>query len=252
MKKDKYLLEEMTWPEAKKQFSESDIALLPVGSIEQHGHHLPLSTDAFDAYWLAGEVVKGIEKPRPAVLPPLYYGIAYHHMSFAGSISLSPETLIALVYEIGTSLTVHGVKKLIIVNGHGGNTPALKCAAQKLAYDKNLKVFIDSGETAGKERQMLVTTKEDAHSGEYETSTSLANREELVDINKAVKNVPQYSSPYLAKSAANNIAWVFKTEDLSESGVLGDPTLASKEKGEKLWQAHISNLREFIEQLKNI
>lgn len=249
---DKYLLEEMTWEEAQDKFKEIDIAILPIGSTEQHGPHLPLSTDAFDAYWIAKEAVKRVIPPKPAVLPPINYGISYHHMAFPGTISLSPETLISIVYDIGCSLVTYGVKKLIIINGHGGNTPALKCAAQKLSYEKKLLTFIDSGEIASKEHKEIVKTPNDVHSGEYETSTSLANREELVKLDKAVKELPIFPSPYLAWSSANQVSWVFTTDKLSKSGVLGDATLASKSKGEKLWEAHIKNLAEFIEQLKKI
>lgn len=249
---DKYLLEEMTWEEARDKFKETNIAILPVGSLEQHGPHLPLSTDAYDAYWVAKETAKRVNPPTPIVIPPINYGISYHHMAFPGTISLSPETLISIVVDIGSSLVVYGVKKLIILNGHGGNTPALKCAAQKLTYDKKLLVFIDSGEIASKEYKEIVKTPNDAHSGEYETSTSLANREELVKLDKVVKELPKFSSPYLAWASANQISWVFTTNKLSRSGVLGDATLGSKDKGEKLWEAHIKNLVEFIEQLKKL
>lgn len=248
----KYLLEEMTWEEAQDKFKETDIAILPVGSLEQHGTHLPLSTDAFDAYWVAKESVKKVSPPKPVVLPPINYGMSYHHMGFPGTISLAPETLISVVYDIGGSLFTHGVKKLIIVNGHGGNTPALTCAAQRLAYDKNLLVFIDSGEIASKERKEIFKTPNDVHSGEYETSTSLANREQLVQLDKAVKEQIEFPTPYFGWVAANRIPWTFKTDELSKSGVLGDATIASKEKGVKLWEAHTKNLAEVIEQIKKL
>ena len=242
----------MTWEEARDKFKETDIAILPVGSIEQHGAHLPVSTDAFDAYWLAKETVKRVKAPKPTVLPPLNYGISYHHMTFPGTISLAPETLISTVYDIGCSVASYGVKKLLIINGHGGNTPALKCAGQKLTYEKKLQIFIESGEIAEKERKEIVKTLNDVHSGEYETSTSLANREQLVKVDKLVKAIPKFPSPYLEFSGDNKVPWVFTTDKLSKTGVLGDPTLATKEKGKKLWEAHIKNLAEFIEQLKGI
>ncbi|MDI6839771.1 MAG: creatininase family protein [bacterium] len=249
---DKYLLEEMTWKEAQKKFKETDIAILPVGSLEQHGPHLPLSTDAFDACWLSKKAVERIAGSKPIILPPINYGISYHHMAFTGTISISPETLISIVYDIGVSLVTHGIKKLLIINGHGGNTPALECAAQKLNYEKGLMVFIDSGEIASKEHKEIVKTKNDVHSGEYETSTSLANREKLVKRDKLTKNIPKFASPYLAFSNGNQVTWVFETHKLSKSGVIGDATLASKSKGKKLWTAHIKNIVEFIEHLKNI
>lgn len=249
---DKWLLEEMTWEEAKEKFKEIDITILPIGSLEQHGPHLPLSTDAFDAYWLAKETVKRVSSPKPIVLPPVNYGVSYHHLAFPGTVSLSPETLISIVYDIGCSLVRYGVKKLLIINGHGGNKPALGCAAQKLAYAKNIKVFIDSGEIASKEQKLLIKTRNDAHSGEYETSTSLANREDLVRKNKIRKSKLEFPSPYLEFDASNRIGWIFTTNELSKTGVMGNPSLANKSKGKKLWSAHIKNLTEFIEQLKKM
>ncbi|MEW6069885.1 MAG: creatininase family protein, partial [Candidatus Thermoplasmatota archaeon] len=71
----RYLLGELTWVEAEKRFKETDIAILPIGSLEQHGRHLPLDTDSYDAYWLAKEVVKRIKDPKPLVLPPINYGV---------------------------------------------------------------------------------------------------------------------------------------------------------------------------------
>ncbi len=251
---NKYLLEEMTWEDARDRFKETDIAILSIGSTEQHGPHLPVSTDAFDAYWIAKEVVKRVENPKPVVLPPLNYGVSYHHMAFPGTISLSPETLINTIYDIGCSIVNYGVKKLLIINGHGGNNPALECAAQKLTYDKNLLVLIDAGNVAEKEQEEIVKTPNDSHAGEYETSTSLANREALVKTDKFVKAIPKFLSPYVAFGfgTGNNVFWAFTTDKLSKTGVLGDATAATKEKGEKLWEAHLKNLAEFIEQLKGI
>jgi creatinine amidohydrolase/Fe(II)-dependent formamide hydrolase-like protein len=249
---EKYLLEEMTWEDARDRFKESDVAVLPVGSTEQHGPHLPVSTDAFDVYWLAKETIKRVTSPKPVVLPPINYGISYHHMAFPGTISVAPETLISTVCDIGYSLVAHGLKKLLILNGHGGNTPALKCAMQKLAHEKSIRVFLDSGDISAKERAEIVKTPNDVHSGEYETSTSLVNREKLVKTDRLAKSAPRFPLPHLEFSGDNKVPWVYKTDELSESGVLGDPTLASKAKGEKLWEAHIKNLVEFIEQLKKL
>ncbi len=120
-----YLLGELTWPQAKSRFKEVDIALLPVGAIEQHGPHLPLDADAFDANYLARKIAEACRNPKPIVLPLVAYGVSYHHEDFSGTISVSPETLSQLIYEIGMSASRHGVTKLIIINGHGGNSPAL-------------------------------------------------------------------------------------------------------------------------------
>ena len=100
-----------------------DIALLPVGAIEQHGPHLPLDTDAFDADYLARRVAMACSSPVPVVLPLIPYGVSYHHEGFKGTISISNDVLSRLVYEVGLSAAHNGIKKLVIINGHGGNGP---------------------------------------------------------------------------------------------------------------------------------
>ncbi len=124
-KEKSYLWGEMTWPEAEQRFEEVDIALLPVGSIEQHGPHLPLDTDAFDAEYLAHKVAEACSSPPPLVLPLISYGISYEHNSFKGTIDIRNQTLSNLVYDIGMSVARNGICKLVIINGHGGNVPAL-------------------------------------------------------------------------------------------------------------------------------
>ncbi|MDY7032547.1 MAG: creatininase family protein, partial [Thermodesulfobacteriota bacterium] len=143
-----FVLGEMTWPEAKKLFQKVDVALLPVGSIEQHGPHLPLDTDAFDAQYLAHRVAEACSDPKPMVLPPILYGVSYHHEDFHGTIGISPETLSQLAYEIGMSSAGHGITKLVIINGHGGNSPALHLAAQMINRDAHIFTCVDTGETS--------------------------------------------------------------------------------------------------------
>ncbi|MDH3352333.1 MAG: creatininase family protein, partial [Gammaproteobacteria bacterium] len=120
----------LTWPQAERRLAEVDIALLPVGAIEQHGPHLPLDTDAWDAERLCDDVAKACSQPRPIVLPLIPYGVSYHHDDFAGTISIGPDTLSRMVHDIGIAAAHNGIRKLLIINGHGGNTAALHFAAQ--------------------------------------------------------------------------------------------------------------------------
>jgi creatinine amidohydrolase/Fe(II)-dependent formamide hydrolase-like protein len=251
-KKRNYILGELTWPEAEARFKEIDIALLPVGSTEQHGPHLPLDTDAFDAEFLACDVADEFEVPQPVVLPLIPYGISYHHMDFSGTISISNETLTKLVYEIGMSAAQHGVKKLIIINGHGGNTPTLKNAAQMINRDAHIFTCVDTGETSDVDIGKIIETPNDAHAGEMETSTALALRPHLVDMNKAQKFIPDFSSRYLDFSSSRSVEWYTRTERISTNGVLGDPTKASREKGKQIWESMVKNLVSFVSELKDM
>ncbi|MDP2469486.1 MAG: creatininase family protein [Candidatus Palauibacterales bacterium] len=245
-----YLLAELTWPEAERRLSEVDIALLPVGAIEQHGPHLPLDTDAWDADHICREVARRCAAPRPLVLPPIPYGVSYHHQDFPGTISVGPDTLARLVYEVGMSAARNGISKLVIINGHGGNMPTLQYAAQMINRDAHIFTCVDTGETSDADVARIAETKADVHAGEIETSTTLATRPELVDLTRLEKFVPKFSSQYLDLSSEYSVEWYAHTSRLSPSGVLGDPTRASVEKGRAIWEVTIAHLTEFVEMLK--
>ncbi|MBK5097665.1 MAG: creatininase family protein [Gemmatimonadetes bacterium] len=245
-----YLLAELTWPDAERRLAEVDIALLPVGAIEQHGPHLPLDTDAWDADQICREVARRCAVPRPLVLPLIPYGVSYHHQDFPGTISVGPETLARLVYDVGMSAAQNGISKLVIVNGHGGNMPTLQYAAQMINRDAHIFTCVDTGETSDADIARLAETKEDVHAGEIETSTALATRPELVDVTRLKKFVPKFSSHYLDFSSEYSVEWYAHTSRISPTGVLGDPTKATAEKGRAMWEAMISHLVSFVEGLK--
>ena len=246
------LLAELTWPEAKKRFEEVDVALLPVGSIEQHGPHLPLDTDAFDAEQLALKVAEECKDPKPIVLPLIPYGVSYHHDDFSGTISMSPETLSQLVYEIGMSAARNGITKLVMINGHGGNSPALHFAAQMINRDAHIFTCVDTGETSDPDIEALAETPNDVHAGEIETSTTLAVRPELVRLKSARKFIPRFSSRYLDFTSKRSVGWYARVAKISPSGVLGDPTKASAEKGKKMWDLMVKHLVELVEDIKSL
>jgi len=190
--------------------------------------------------------------PKPLVLPLIPYGISYHHEDFIGTISVSNETLSRVVYEIGMGAARNGITKLIIINGHGGNAPALKFAAQMINRDAHIFVCVDTGETSDADLVDLVETPNDVHAGEIETSIGLVIRPHLVKLDKAKKYVPKFSSRYLNFSTKRSVEWYARTAKISRNGVLGDPTKASKDKGEKIWAIMVKNLVELIEDLKRL
>jgi creatinine amidohydrolase/Fe(II)-dependent formamide hydrolase-like protein len=247
-----YLWGELTWPEAEKRFQETDIAILPVGAIEQHGPHLPLDVDAFDADYLARRVAEACSHPKPLVLPLIAYGVSYHHDDFKGTISVSNDALSAFVYDIGMSLARNGIKKLVILNGHGDNSPTLQYAAQMINRDARIFTCVETGETSDVDLDKLISTPNDVHAGEIETSTSLATRPDLVKMEHARAMIPGFSSRYLNFSSTRGIPWYSHTKKISENGIMGDPTKATAEKGEKMWEIMIAHLMTFIEDLKSL
>jgi len=243
---------ELNWPQAQALLKKVDIALLPVGAIEQHGPHLPLDTDSFDADYLARRVAETCSDPRPLVLPLVPYGVSYHHEDFSGTVSISNETLSQLVYDIGMAAAGNGIRKLVIINGHGGNDPALNFAAQMINRDAGIFVCVDTGETSDIDIEAIVQTANDVHAGEIETSTALAVRPELVHMDLAASSVPEFSSNYLDFSSKRGINWYAHTQHISTTGVMGDPSKASAAKGERIWTAMIAHLVSFVEDLKQL
>jgi creatinine amidohydrolase/Fe(II)-dependent formamide hydrolase-like protein len=248
----KFLLGELTWPEAGKRFGQVDVALLPVGSIEQHGPHLPLDTDAFDADYLARHVAAACSTPKPLVLPLLPYGVSYAHDDFSGTVSISPETMSKIIYEIGMCVARHGITKLVIINGHGGNEPALHFAAQMVNRDAHIFTCVDTGETSDTDIAAMSEVHNDVHAGDIETSTSLAVRPELVHMELAEKFIPKFSSRYLDFTSRRSVGWYARTAKITPSGVFGDPTQANRTKGEKMWEVMIRHLVELVETLKGM
>ncbi len=247
-----FQLGELTWPEAKERFRHSDVALLPVGSTEQHGPHLPLDTDAFDANHLAQAVAATCKPPRPLVLPLIPYGVSYHHEDFSGTIGVSPDSLARFVHDVGMAAARNGVTKLVIINGHGGNLPSLHFAAQLINRDARIFTCVDSGETSDPDVYALAETPNDVHAGEIETSTTLAVRPDSVRQTKLRKFVPKFSTQYLDFTSKRSVTWYARTARISPSGVLGDPTRASRDKGERMWSVMIRNLVELVEHLMDM
>ena len=118
------------------------IALLPVGATEQHGPHLPLSVDSRIAAALVKRVAEGLPPAFPlSVLPMLHFGVSPEHADFPGTLSLSAETMLAVLMDIGRSVAAAGLTKLVILNSHGGQPQVLDIAAQKLRRECGLLVF---------------------------------------------------------------------------------------------------------------
>jgi creatinine amidohydrolase/Fe(II)-dependent formamide hydrolase-like protein len=250
--KRSHMLGELSWPEAERRLREVDVALLPVGAVEQHGPHLSLDTDAFDADYLARRVAEACSDPKPLVLPLIPYGVSYHHEDFPGTVSVSNEALASIVRDIGLSCARNGITKLVIVNGHGGNTATLQFAAQMINREANIFTCVDTGETSDVDLGELCETANDVHAGEIETSTALATRPDLVDMSVAEAFVPSFSSRYLDFTTKRSVEWYARTARISPSGVLGDPTRASAAKGAEIWRIMVANLVELVEEIKGM
>jgi creatinine amidohydrolase len=216
------------------------LVMLPVASTEQHGPHMATGTDC----WLVGEVCNRAAAKLAAtghqvvVAPVVWAGLAHHHVDFGGSFTLSLGTYQALLLDLGRSIKRAGFRRLVIVNGHGGNITALNAMSAELTQALGIRVGITTyfqlAEAA------IAPLLEDQpgvlHAGEAETSMMLALHPELVDSSRLAKAHGPMAARAGATLAAAMHYWR-SFADITDSGVLGDARRANAEKGERLLDA---------------
>lgn len=197
------------------------VAVLPVGSFEQHGSHLPLTTDVIVASVIAERVA---EQYGLFCLAPLTFSCSHEHEEFPGTVSISAQTLIALVSDIRASLDRQGVERLVIVNGHGGNYVLSNIAQQANVGRPTVGLFPGRDDMAAARQAagMVTTTTEDMHAGEWETSILLYACPELVRDSYHDADHDAAERPYLH---------LLGTAGYAEAGVIGRPSLATADKG---------------------
>ncbi|RLF20531.1 MAG: creatininase family protein [Thermoprotei archaeon] len=234
-----YVLSEMTWVMAREYFKKCDVALLPVGSTEQHGPQNPLGTDHLVAYAIAKEVAK---RCSVICLPPIPFGVSEHHKHFPGTIFISPSAFREYTMDVIKSLSYHGAKKIVVVNGHGGNLYSLIEVANRCRRDRIAFIVIFQWWESVRD---MFPPDEMGHAGAIETSLNLFLHDHLVRMDQVVDEpVPQM----------RKIGFYFPidTRDLTSSGVMGKATTASKEKGEKAYTVAVDTLCKLVNRLKEI
>jgi mycofactocin precursor peptide peptidase len=212
-------LGERTWTEVERA-----TVLVPVGSLEQHGPHLPLDTDAR----IAAAVARRAADPAMLVAPPLAYGASGEHEGFAGTLSIGHDALRAVLVELGRS--AGWASRVVFVNGHGGNLPTVAEAVVQLRYEGRDVAWSGCAVPGG-----------DAHAGRTETSILLALDPSVVRLDAAeVGNTAELRAllPVLTKSGVRAA---------SPNGVLGDPRGATAAEGEALLATLVENLRDHLD-----
>jgi len=227
------------------------VVVLPVGSIEQHGAHLPVGTDSLRVDAIAVRAAEMIDEFPVLVAPLFNYGISPYHMVFPGTITLSVETLCRAVQEICRCIWQHGFRHILILNGHGGNSGSLENAVIQLSAEN---IIVGWGKASQASREDLQDIfkgeiKRIVHAGEGETSEILYLHPESVDMSLAVKD----QSLRMPRDCAHDLgvwfsfAWISGPDD---TGLYGDPTLASAETGKKLLEIQAGKVAKFIRAFK--
>ncbi|MFQ5914000.1 MAG: creatininase family protein, partial [Nitrospinota bacterium] len=231
----KVLLEEMSWDEAKELLGKVKIGIVPTGSTEQHGPHLPLLVDSACAAAVARRTAEKMY-PLAVVTPTMEVGVSYHHLLFPGSLTISEDTLVSWCHDMASSLKHHGIKLVFFLNGHWGNKTGLALATRKIRSEVDIKtIAISYWDLYPDEHRNIVEDGEiPDHAAEFETSLTMALREDLVK--KDWKRDPKAYALDRKKTDLFLIADdQFPIFGSSKDGlIIGDPAKATRAKGEKM------------------
>lgn len=232
-------------PEVSARITSSSIFIQPLGAIEQHGPHLPLNTDEVIATAVAEAATISAQNHLDIwLLPTLAYTKSNEHAWAPGTVWLSPTTLLAVLDDLGRSIARTNARKLVFLNGHGGNSALLNVANRELRLHHGLQTFTthpsippdQGGTSASHELGMGV------HGGADETSLMLHLRPDLVDMSKAVRRVPERIATNKFVKFGGTVSFGWLSNDFFPEGHIGDPTSATADAGKVMFEGAVANL----------
>jgi creatinine amidohydrolase len=260
MRQPHYRYEKMTWEEVDRAAVAGRVVVIPAGTLEDHGRHLPIDTDVVIAQVVCLAAAERIPD-EVVVLPPITHGYSPHHIDFPGTLSIGWKTFVDHVVDLTRGLAHHGFRKMLLVNGHGSNRPVLDMAS-RLTMVEHPHVhcgFLSWWElTSVRERFAAVRESEwTAHACELETSAYLALDPAHVDMSKAERDVSFEKSPHFWSDLLgapppgyrNSVALTEYWSTVTKDGVKGDPTVATAEKGKIAIDAAADELVDVIREL---
>ena len=239
--------EELTSDDLAELAEKGDmVVILPIGSLERHGPHLPVGTDGLTIYQVA---LKAAEQEPCIVLPPLFYAYVPSMRQFPGAICIEENTLLSLLENICAEVSRNGFKKILIVNGHGGNINLLRLfAASRLTKrtDYSLYVLAEPWAFERKVVEKIKETSEVGHAGEIETSYMLYLYPQLCKIERVERPAKTRPKPLGELPTVTPVDWVVHCPE----GYVGDPRKASAEKGRLLIEAMVEGIVKTVRMIK--
>lgn len=238
-------LADLRGPQIGELLGPNSILLQPLGAIEQHGPHLPLSTDSVVARAVAEAAVQRCGDELDVwLLPALDYTKSNEHAWAPGTVWLSATTLLAVLDDIGRCAATTPARRLVFLNGHGGNSALLNVACREIRLAHGLMTFLthpgqpadQGGASPASELGMGV------HGGTEETSMMLHLAPELVDMSKAVRRVPESLANNKRVRFGGSVSFGWLSNDFCDEGIIGDPTPATAQLGAELFEGAVANL----------
>ena len=241
MQRKNYLYQQYTWPEMTEVVKRQPVVVLPIGSVEDHGAHLPLDTDNFLIWNICEEAARRADG-EILLMPQVPYGYETHHMDFPGTIDIQPEHLLHFMLDITKSVAHHGFKRILIADGHGSNMPILDLVARRTNIETGAlcAAFIWPSLAPAAVRSVRQTPRGGmAHACELETSVYLHLDASGVRMDKAraETGMPESEFIWMDLMEGSPVVLMDHWTRFSKSGVSGDPTVATAEKGKVVFEA---------------
>ncbi|MFN7934714.1 MAG: creatininase family protein [Bryobacteraceae bacterium] len=254
MARKDYLYQHYTWVELKEVAARNPVVVVPVGSVEDHGPHLPLDTDNFLISSICEEAARRANGDI-LLMPLIPYGFETHHMDFPGTIDIHMEHMLHFVLDVTKSVARHGFTRILLADGHGSNMPILDLVARRtiIETDALCAPFLWPSLALGDIKKVRESGRGGmSHACELETSVYLYLDQERVHMNRAVKEMEQPDSEYIWSDLLNPgpVRMMDIWTRFSKSGVNGDPTLATVEKGRVIFEAVVENFVKFAREFK--
>jgi creatinine amidohydrolase len=249
------LYERLTWPEVRRAAAEDRVCLIPVATLEDHGPHLPIDTDLR----ITAEICRRAAEAAPdeiVLLPPIPHGYSPHHMDFPGPITIGWDTFTRYCVDVGTSLARHGFRRMLYLNGHGSNQNFVEAAARLVAVEHPNVLAAAAFYLSGRRSlERIEEIRESgpggiAHACELETSIYLAIDGDAVDMEKAVDEngfpAGEHARIDWSDGPLRMMPW---WSSFSLTGVQGEATKATAEKGRRFLELAVEECVEFVREL---
>ena len=230
----KVMWQEMLRHEFLEALENDPVVIVPVGSIEQHGPHCPMDVDISAPFYMAVEVAQRVDEFPVIVAPPVWSGFTHYNMGFPGTINLRLETFQNLLADIFRGIYANGFKRIISVNGHGGNAAPCRAVSWQVAEENIFTLSFNWWDMVDEEMHEWSATNEGVgHAGEWETAVQLHLREHLIDKSKIDRD--ESGTQPFGGDLSFAVFAERRRDTAKDTGIMGDAFAASAEKGERIF-----------------